>query len=355
MLWYHDHAMGINRLNVYAGLFGVVILRDKFEDALNLPSGNYEIPLTIFDRLITPDGQLYYPISDHPRAPWIPELFGDAVTDQRQAVCFPYLDVEPRKYRFRILNAAERAASTICRLSKRSKLPIYQIGTDQGLLPAPASLKATQLAPGERADIIVDFTDSRGAADLCAERTTQTESHAVPRARRIKSATAVPCRKNCVRSQRSPNRRRRKLVCSLSTNIAASPVTPPCCFSTPATGTIPSPRSPPSTAPRSGASSTLPTTRIRFICTRCASRFSIVSTTRPWTYSNQAAIPLPRPTRPARALRSRMEGHRRRALQDGHPHHRSASMPMRASYVWHCHILEHEDNEMMRPYEIVAG
>src|SRR5271166_819068 len=79
MLWYHDHAMGINRLNIYAGLFGAAIVRDKAEDELNLPSGKYEIPLVIFDRFVTPDGQLYYPISDKPRAPWIPELFGDAV------------------------------------------------------------------------------------------------------------------------------------------------------------------------------------------------------------------------------------------------------------------------------------
>ena len=63
MLWYHDHAMGINRLNIYAGLFGVTFVRDAVEDGLNLPQGKYEVPLTIFDRLITPEGQLYYPIS----------------------------------------------------------------------------------------------------------------------------------------------------------------------------------------------------------------------------------------------------------------------------------------------------
>ena len=49
-MWYHDHAMGINRLNIYAGLFGLYIIRDAFEDALNLPSGPYEIPLVLADR-----------------------------------------------------------------------------------------------------------------------------------------------------------------------------------------------------------------------------------------------------------------------------------------------------------------
>ena len=58
MLWYHDHAMGINRLNIYAGLLGSYIVRDKVEDELNLPTGKYEIPLVIFDRDFTLDHQL---------------------------------------------------------------------------------------------------------------------------------------------------------------------------------------------------------------------------------------------------------------------------------------------------------
>jgi len=61
MLWYHDHAMGINRLNVYAGLFGAAIVRDKVEDALNLPSGKYEVPLVLFDRMITPEASCTIP------------------------------------------------------------------------------------------------------------------------------------------------------------------------------------------------------------------------------------------------------------------------------------------------------
>ena len=134
MLWYHDHAMGINRLNVYAGLFGVAILRDQYEDGLNLPSGKYEIPLTLFDRLITPEGQLYYPISDKPKAPWVPEFSGDAILVNGKL--FPYLEVEPRKYRFRVLNSSN---GRFCYLSLHNGLGFHQIGTDQGLLPAPVS------------------------------------------------------------------------------------------------------------------------------------------------------------------------------------------------------------------------
>jgi spore coat protein A len=103
-LWYHDHALGITRLNVFAGLIGLYIVRDNFEDALNLPKGNYEVPLVLYDRSFDRDGQLYYPVSGNPRTPWLPEFFGPAILVNGKLS--PYLEVEPRKYRFRILNAA---------------------------------------------------------------------------------------------------------------------------------------------------------------------------------------------------------------------------------------------------------
>ena len=65
-LWYHDHAMGINRLNIYAGMSGLFLIRDAFEDALNLPRGASEIPLVICDRQLLQDGQLSYPVSSDP-------------------------------------------------------------------------------------------------------------------------------------------------------------------------------------------------------------------------------------------------------------------------------------------------
>src|SRR5262249_36435019 len=82
-LWYHDHALGITRLNVYAGLAGFYILRDEVEDDLTLPSGPYEIPLLIQDRSFNADGSLFYPVQDpgDPEVPpvWVPEFFGDTV------------------------------------------------------------------------------------------------------------------------------------------------------------------------------------------------------------------------------------------------------------------------------------
>ena len=156
-LWYHDHALGITRLNVYAGLFGNFFVRDRFEDALNLPKGRYEIPLTLADRFIDLEGQLYYPISPDPGSPWVPDCFGDAILVNGKL--FPYLEVEPRKYRFRVLNAAN---GRFFHLTFSNGQEFYQIGTDQGLLAAPVALKNLLIGPGERADLIVDFTGHGG-------------------------------------------------------------------------------------------------------------------------------------------------------------------------------------------------
>jgi spore coat protein A len=157
MLWYHDHALGITRLNVYAGLFGCFIVRDDFEDGLNLPKGKYEIPLTMYDRSFDADGQLFYPVSGDPQSPWVPEVFGDAILVNGRL--FPYLEVEPRKYRLRLLNVSN---GRFLRLTFSGRLPIHQIGTDLGLLPAPVRLDSLLVAPGERADLIVDFSGRAG-------------------------------------------------------------------------------------------------------------------------------------------------------------------------------------------------
>jgi spore coat protein A len=156
-LWYHDHAMGITRLNVYAGLAGLYLLRDAGEDALNLPSGSYEIPLVLADRSLDRNAQLYYPASGDPHAPWVPEFFGDILLVNGKIL--PYLAVEPRKYRFRLLNAAN---GRFFNLSLSNGYELHQIGSDQGLLASPVAAKTLTAAPGERLDLIVDFAPLRG-------------------------------------------------------------------------------------------------------------------------------------------------------------------------------------------------
>src|SRR6202034_2418247 len=121
---------------------------------LELPRGKYEIPLVLYDRMFDLDSQLNYPVSGDPQKPWTPEVFGDAILANGKL--FPYLEVEPRKYRFRVLNAAN---GRFFHLSLSNGQAFHQIGTDQGLLATPVSLDYLQLAPSERADLIVDFAD----------------------------------------------------------------------------------------------------------------------------------------------------------------------------------------------------
>ncbi|MBT2598917.1 MULTISPECIES: multicopper oxidase [unclassified Oceanobacillus] len=162
-LWYHDHAMGITRLNVYAGLIGMYIIRGEEEKALQLPSGEYEIPLVICDRTLNPDGSLYYPsgpdepIPGAPSPSIVPAYLGEAILVNGKA--WPYIDVEPRKYRFRLLNASN---TRTYRLSMNEELPIYQIGSDGGLLRKSIPTRQIVMEPAERIDIVIDFTEFEG-------------------------------------------------------------------------------------------------------------------------------------------------------------------------------------------------
>ena len=174
-LWYHDHALGITRLNVYAGLGGgLYLLRDDHEDSLGLPSGHYEIPLVIQDRFFNRDGALLYPVQTpgdpDPRVPpvWIPEFFGDTVLVN--GAIWPFAEVEPRKYRFRILNASnarfyrmtlQESSVTGQRLGRPGPV-FHQIGSDGGLLPAPVTRTQLLIAPAERQDVVIDFSGLEG-------------------------------------------------------------------------------------------------------------------------------------------------------------------------------------------------
>ena len=172
-LWYHDHALGITRLNVYAGLAGFYLIRDDAEKALNLPQGDFEIPLMLQDRLFHRDGSLHYPrVVNGPREHpiWIQEFYGDMNCVNGKVM--PFLEVEPRKYRFRILNAANsrfyhlrlfNSDATGNVTSQSFDVPSFQqIGSDGGLLPATLELHYLLLGPAERFDVVVDFSGFEG-------------------------------------------------------------------------------------------------------------------------------------------------------------------------------------------------
>jgi FtsP/CotA-like multicopper oxidase with cupredoxin domain len=145
-IWFHDHALGITRLNVYMGLAGLYILRDPIENALGLPSGANEVPLVIQDRQFRADGSLVYPVA------WEEHFFGDTIIVNGKV--WPHLIVKQGKYRFRVVNGS---TSRTYRLALSSGATFHQIGTDGGMLAAPVPLPQLTLMPGERADVVMDF------------------------------------------------------------------------------------------------------------------------------------------------------------------------------------------------------
>ncbi len=162
-LWYHDHALGITRLNVYAGLAGFYLLRDDFENSLQLPSGEFEVPLVIQDRSFYENGELYYPselsnLEDPLEEPLptnttiLPEMFGEFILVNGKV--WPYLEVEPRKYRLRLLNGSDSRFYDL----KIPGVTVHQIGTDGGLLNSPIKTSQLLIGPGERLDVIADFS-----------------------------------------------------------------------------------------------------------------------------------------------------------------------------------------------------
>src|SRR6266705_2154518 len=166
LLWYHDHAMGITRFNVYTGLAGLYVIRDAEEASLHLPGGSYEIPLLLQDRNLdtTPDGsltgRLLHKIEDGTM-----EFFGPFTLVN--GTIWPYLPVEARQYRLRLLNGSNSRFYRLVLLDEQGKLAldkITQIGTDGGLLGRPVAVPRDGLilAPAERADLIVDFRAWRG-------------------------------------------------------------------------------------------------------------------------------------------------------------------------------------------------
>ncbi|MFL6127314.1 multicopper oxidase family protein, partial [Actinophytocola sp.] len=179
-LWYHDHAMAVTRFNVHAGLAGMYIVRDDEEDGLGLPAMDHEIPLIITDRNLDTDpetgalnGQLLFKPAEV--APGVVIPFTGPFT-LVNGVIWPHLDVDARWYRFRVLNASN---SRFYRLNlvdedgNPQNDAVRIIGTDGGLLPAPAPVPVARqtpvstpgglvLAPAERVDLLIDFSRFKG-------------------------------------------------------------------------------------------------------------------------------------------------------------------------------------------------
>ncbi len=346
MLWYHDHAMGINRLNIYAGLFGLFLIRDAFEDGLGLPAGKYEIPLVLCDRLFDQEGQFLYPVSPDPKHPWVPEVFGDAMLVNGKIS--PYCEVEPRSYRLRVINVAN---GRFFHLAFANQMEFQQIGSDQGLLAAPVPMRLLVLAPAERADLIVDFSKNAGesivlkgdhlsAMQFRVSGNAPVAVAAVPKmlrpVARIPESDAIKTRELILEESVDPADN--PTIMLLNRTRWAAPVTEnPQLGATEIWSLI------------NGTEDSHPI-HLHLVRFQVLDRrnFYVMNYRRKgeMKFTGPPVPPDPNEMGWKDTVRAEAGMVTRIIVRfDGYP----------GRFVWHCHILEHEDNEMMRPFDVVAS
>jgi spore coat protein A len=194
LLWFHDHGLGATRLNVFAGLAAAYIVRDQYDtraepNPIGIPGGAYEIPLVIQDRSFNRDGTFLYPASDIEGATWIGEYFGDTMLVNGKV--WPFLRVEPRMYRLRILNGCNARILGL----DIGGVRFWQIGAEGGMWDRPVELDKLILAPAERADVLVDFSGVAGQTLLLRNNNPRppvsTPAPALPTIMQIRVGTTV--------------------------------------------------------------------------------------------------------------------------------------------------------------------
>ncbi len=185
-IWFHDHTLGATRLNVYAGIAGGYYILDpnleNYLASINMPPVTQVIPLILQDRQFDTTGQLYFPTdfpgglngpTPNPQHPyWIPEFLGDTIVVNGKA--WPYLNVQPKRYRFLFLNGSNARTYETFLVNPTTKVmgPVmWVIGNDGGFLDYPSivdpnAAKPTEphliIMPGERYEVIVDFSRVAG-------------------------------------------------------------------------------------------------------------------------------------------------------------------------------------------------
>jgi bilirubin oxidase len=400
-LWYHDHTLGMTRLNVYAGPAGFYLLRGGPND---LPSGvlpgpapahgdpagprYYEIPIVIQDRSFNADGSLFYPASRDffdgftgPYIPesdisplWNPETFGNTMVVNGRT--WPVLDVERRRYRLRLLNGCN-ARFLVLKLvtgnpmSRPSEpaLPFWQVGADGGFLPAPVQLSKLLMAPAERADVIVDFTglpagttvylinegpdepfgggEAPGDFDFADPQTTgQVMKFSV--VRRVGSDRSIPPSQLTLPA--SPPVGAPVRVRQVSLNELDSAVLPDVGPLAAMLGTL----NPDGTGNPLGEADPI-TENPALNSIETWEIYNFTEDAHPihlhevqFSVVNRQAF-----DGEARDPESWEAGRKDTVIAyPGEITRVSAQFDIAGLYAWHCHILEHEDNEMMRPYRI---
>jgi spore coat protein A len=345
LLFYHDHSMGINRLNIYAGMQGLFIVRDPREEATGIPTREYEIPLMIVDRQLTTDGQLLYPVSPDPKSPWVPEVFGNAILANGKLL--PYHEVQPRKYRLRLMNGSN-ARFYRFGLSDRSSFQV--IANDQGLLGEPVTAHRLVLAPAERGDMVVDFAPFAGkTVRLVSDTFDIVQFHVGKQSGANISSLSAVLHQPLTQLKESDAVRTRRLTLderldgvqqSMGMLLNMTPW-----------------HAPVTERPE------LHTTEIWELVNLTEDthpihlhlvRFQILDrrTIDPFGYYQKPELRFTGPAMPPEPFES---GWKDTVRADAGTVTRII-IPFEGyagRYVWHCHILEHEDNEMMRPYEVL--
>jgi FtsP/CotA-like multicopper oxidase with cupredoxin domain len=378
-LWYHDHTFGITQYNVYAGLAGAYIIRDKKKDSIEfppsgkpvvLPDRAHEWPLVFQDRSFKTDGSFEY--------------FGGNITNVVNGKVWPRLDVDRTLYRFRLLNGSDARYYNLALSSGK----ITVIGSDGGYLPAPKTVDSVKLAPGERADVLVDFSGSK-EGDLVTLNDLAAGPDLTQPLNQILRFT--------VSSQKPP------LPAALPAAFNALPDLVQAPTKVPAVKTMTLHQA--SSALLNGQpfsadvseKPTLNTTEdwdlvniagsdhpihLHLVQFQVVSRrtFDVEGYKALWTAANSATLPLSKPTEPVPVPETSYTGTQAlSATESGWkdtvdvptdtvtrirvrwaPQEPEAGTTkdnpflfnpdVKPGYVWHCHILDHEDNEMMRPF-----
>ncbi len=389
-LWYHDHGLGITRLSVLSGLAGFYLIRDP-NDSISplLPTGKYDVPLCIQDRSFNTDGSLYYPSvgknpTIHPY--WQDSFLGNAIMINGKV--WPNMNVDQGLYRFRILNASN---SRFYQLSFSNNMSFVQIGSDGGYLRTSATITSVLIAPAERLDILVDFSSIASGTTIILENvllTTGTEKDTIGQVIQFTVTGATGFAPKTLPAELNPN-----LAGSFPTlQKIDKQRTLTLIESSGANGTLAmyingqNWSAPISETPEVGSTEEWvivnPTDsahpiHLHLIQFQIVSRQTFDGTTymNDWNTLN-GQIPLNHATKNLPSLSPYLTGQPvspaaneqgwkdtalmyagqittirvRFAQQDG------SAFPFDPTagpgYVWHCHLLEHEDNEMMRPYHL---
>lgn len=422
-LWYHDHTLGMTRLNVYAGPAGFYLLRGGPSDEVSgsLPGPGpalgdaagmsyYEIPLAIQDRSFNDDGSLFYPdnraffegldpaqlqipfIPDMSRngmsdvSPiWNPEFFGNAMVVNGHT--WPYLAVEQRRYRLRLLNGCN---SRFLILKFDNDLPFWQIGTEGGFLPAPVELGQLLMAPAERADVIVDFGQLPAGTTITLlnlapdgpfgggipgvdfdpadpETTGQVMQFRVVRSRGRDMSTPAYLLSLPAISPLPPDSQTRQVSLSEEESATVRAVED-------GAGNIVLACNDPTALPFGPTAAKLGTLHPDgsgnpLMWEEAATETPFSGTTEVWEIHN-----FTEDAHPIHIHLVQFQVVNRESVEDGsvrepeswetgfkdtviaYPDEITrvrAHFDVRGRFVWHCHIVEHEDNEMMRPYQVV--